>query len=77
MSEPTRRRLGVVLYPVFELLDVFGPLEMFGSLPEQIEITVIAKLFGTKTSEDIALATEYEWHRDAGWDPFARAHGLV
>ena len=22
-------------------------------------------------------ATEYEWHRDAGWDPFARVHGLV
>jgi transcriptional regulator GlxA family with amidase domain len=207
MTTPQRRRLGVVLYPVFELLDVFGPLEMFGSLPEQVEITVIAerpgpvasfqgpqvvathgfadcppidlllvpggfgtreqignaamleflrtraaraevtmsvcsgsallaiaglldgrratsnkmffrelvasgphvewvpqarwvedgsfytssgvsagidmalaviaKLFGEKTSEDLALATEYEWHRDASWDPFARAHGLA
>jgi transcriptional regulator GlxA family with amidase domain len=207
MTDPKRRRLGVVLFPVFELLDVFGPLEMFGALPEQVEITVIAarpgpvgsfqgpevvathgftdcppldlllvpggfgtreqianaalldfvraqaaraevtmsvcsgsallaaagvldgrratsnkmffrelvasgprvqwvaearwvedgpfftssgvsagidmalaviaKLFGAKTSEDIALATEYEWHRDAAWDPFARARGLV
>ena len=26
------RTLGVVLYPRFELLDVYGPVEMFGSL---------------------------------------------
>jgi transcriptional regulator GlxA family with amidase domain len=30
MSEPLR--LGVILYPGFELLDVFGPLEMFNSV---------------------------------------------
>jgi len=40
-------------------------------------LAVIAKLWGEKTAEDLALATEYEWHRDAAWDPFARAHGLV
>ena len=26
------RKLGIVLYPQFELLDVFGPVEMFGNL---------------------------------------------
>jgi transcriptional regulator GlxA family with amidase domain len=207
MGDPKRRRLGVVLFPVFELLDVFGPLEMFGLLSAQIEITtiaerpgpvasfqgpevvatcsfadappldlllvpggfgtrveagnaallaflraqaaraeitmsvcsgslllasagllddrqattnkmffaeiagaaprvhwvrqarwvedgrfftssgvsagidmalaVIARLFGEQTGEDVALATEYDWHRDAGWDPFAAKHGLV
>ena len=206
MADP-RRRLGVILFPVFELLDVFGPLEMFGMLPDRIEIVVvaerpgpvrsfqgpevvaghgfadcppldlllvpggfgtrteaenpamlefvrtrgaraeitmsvcsgslllaraglldgrrattnkmffgeiadaspgvewvrearwvedgsvvsssgvsagidmalavIARLFGEQTAADVALATEYDWHRDAGWDPFARAHGLV
>jgi len=40
-------------------------------------LAVIAKLYGQETSEQLALATEYEWHRDAAWDPFARAHGLV
>ena len=40
-------------------------------------LAVIAKLFGEKTGDELALATEYEWHRDAAWDPFARAHGLV
>jgi hypothetical protein len=32
------RSLGVVLFPGFELLDVFGPLEMYGILPEQVQI---------------------------------------
>jgi transcriptional regulator GlxA family with amidase domain len=29
-DEPRRRTLGVLLFPGFELLDVFGPLEAFG-----------------------------------------------
>jgi transcriptional regulator GlxA family with amidase domain len=40
-------------------------------------LAVITKLFGSTTGDQLALATEYEWHRDAAWDPFARAHGLV
>src|SRR5262249_44460403 len=40
-------------------------------------LAVIAKLVGPQTSELLAKATEYEWHRDAGWDPFAKAYGLV
>ena len=37
-----RLSLAVVLFEGFELLDVFGPLEMFGLLPEQFEIFLIA-----------------------------------
>lgn len=40
-------------------------------------LAVIAKLAGQQTSDAIAVGTEYDWHRDAGWDPFARIHGLV
>jgi len=40
-------------------------------------LAVIARLHGESTSENLAIAAEYEWHRDAGWDPFARIHGLV
>jgi len=33
MSQPgPPRTLGVLLFPDFELLDVFGPLEAFGNL---------------------------------------------
>lgn len=35
-------RIGVVLFPQFELLDVYGPLEMFGAL-ENASITLIAE----------------------------------
>jgi len=40
-------------------------------------LAVMARLYGAETAEQIAIAMEYEWHRDAGWDPFAKIHGLV
>jgi transcriptional regulator GlxA family with amidase domain len=40
-------------------------------------LAVIATLLGESVAEGLALATEYEWHRDPSWDPFAKAHGLV
>lgn len=41
MNHP-RRRLGIVLFPGFELLDVFGPAEMFGVLRDQCEVVLVA-----------------------------------
>jgi transcriptional regulator GlxA family with amidase domain len=40
-------------------------------------LAVIAKLIGPQVSDNLAVATEYDWHRDASWDPFAKVHGLV
>lgn len=40
-------------------------------------LAIIARLLGEAVAEAAALETEYEWHRDAGWDPFARSAGLV
>jgi len=40
-------------------------------------LAVIAKLAGQAISDSLAVATEYDWHRDAAWDPFAKVHGLV
>jgi len=40
-------------------------------------LAVMARLYGAQTAEAIAIAMEYEWHRDANWDPFAKIHGLV
>jgi transcriptional regulator GlxA family with amidase domain len=50
MSDSKPRRLGVVLYPEFELLDVFGPLEMFGMLIGLVEIVVVAQERGPVAS---------------------------
>jgi putative intracellular protease/amidase len=40
-------------------------------------LAAIARMFGNETAKEIALGTEYEWHDDAGWDPFAKLNGLV
>lgn len=40
-------------------------------------LAVIAKQHGSDLSERLATVTEYEWHRDASWDPFAKVYGLV
>lgn len=47
MSTPAPARptltLGAVLYEDFELLDVYGPLEMFGSVGEELRIVTVAE----------------------------------
>jgi putative intracellular protease/amidase len=40
-------------------------------------LAVMAKLYGMEMAERLALGTEYEWHKDASWDPFAKLAGLV
>lgn len=40
-------------------------------------LAAIAELVGTDKAEDVANGCEYAWHRDPGWDPFAKLHGLV
>ncbi|WP_374345425.1 DJ-1/PfpI family protein [Phenylobacterium sp.] len=43
--QPARKVVGVVLYPGFELLDVFGPVEMWANVPE-FEVVMIAEKAG-------------------------------
>jgi transcriptional regulator GlxA family with amidase domain len=50
MSEVAVRTLGAVLYEGFELLDLYGPLEMFGALAEQIRIVTVAEQKGPVAS---------------------------
>jgi transcriptional regulator GlxA family with amidase domain len=40
-------------------------------------LAVITRLTRLELAEAIALLMEYEWHRDAGHDPFAAIHKLV
>ncbi|MEC3912890.1 DJ-1/PfpI family protein [Sphingobium sp. CR2-8] len=41
-----KKKLGMVLFDGFELLDVFGPLEMFGMIKDRVEIVMIAQKAG-------------------------------
>ncbi|GAA1324959.1 hypothetical protein GCM10020360_16330 [Nonlabens tegetincola] len=52
--------IDVVLFDGFELLDVFGPVEFFGSLPDSFDITYVAAAAGPVTSSQGAqvIATQ-------------------
>ena len=38
-------------------------------------LAIIAEICGMEMAEKAAVGMEYEWHRDAGWDPFAKIWG--
>jgi putative intracellular protease/amidase len=38
-------------------------------------LAIIARMLGTEAAEKNAIGMEYEWHRDAAWDPFAKIWG--
>ncbi|HEV3138347.1 MAG TPA: DJ-1/PfpI family protein [Pirellulales bacterium] len=40
------RTLGIVLYPKFELLDVYGPAEIFGNLGRRMKVVMVAQKAG-------------------------------
>jgi len=54
MTQPSpnvpRRTLGAILYPGFELLDLYGPLEMFGALGPELRIVTLAEQAGPVAS---------------------------
>jgi putative intracellular protease/amidase len=47
---PRPRTLGAVLYDKFELLDLYGPLEMFGSIGPELKIVTVAEQAGPVAS---------------------------
>jgi len=44
------RTIGIVLYPRFELLDVYGPAEVFGNLPGKLKVVMVAEKAGPVAS---------------------------
>lgn len=57
------RTVGTLLFPGFELLDVFGPLEMFGALADDYALEMVAETAGAvasrqgpQTLADVAIA---------------------
>ena len=57
------RTLGVILYPGFELLDVFGPLEAFGNLPGLYRVLMVAETRGPVASaQGPQVLAEVDFH---------------
>jgi transcriptional regulator GlxA family with amidase domain len=44
------RRIGALIFPGFELLDMFGPLQMFGLLKDEFEICMVGEGEGAVSS---------------------------
>lgn len=49
-DDSQRLKIGAVVFPGFELLDVYGPLEMFGILRGRVAITMLAESAGEVAS---------------------------
>ena len=63
------RSIGVVLFHKFEILDVFGPLEMYGMVPESFEICMIAEKSGEVASrQGPKSVVEYEFNEKRQYD---------
>ncbi len=55
----TTRTLGAVLYDAFELLDLCGPLEMFGNVGPELRIVTVADAPGpVATSSGVSAGTD-------------------
>lgn len=58
-SSPDMRTVGVALFDGFELLDVFGPLEVFGVLRDQFEIVLVGPEAGpVRSAQGPAVVAE-------------------
>ena len=56
------KTLGALLYPDFEMLDFYGPLEMFGALRDQVRIVTVAQPAGpVKASQGPATVAEFSF----------------
>ena len=42
-----------------------------------MSLAAAAEMFGIEAAREMADGTEYEWHQDPDWDPFAVKEGLV
>jgi transcriptional regulator GlxA family with amidase domain len=68
-ANPAPIKVGAVLFAGFELLDVFGPLEMFGLLGEQASITTLAAEPGSiRSSQGPECVAERALAGDHGLD---------
>lgn len=51
------RRVGALIFPGYELLDLFGPLEMFGLLKDDFDLHLVAESAGPIASNQQVRAT--------------------
>src|SRR2546421_3107604 len=56
------KTVGVILFPEFELLDVFGPCEAYGILPDSFKLTIVAQNRGpVKSAQGPEVIAEHDF----------------
>lgn len=71
------KTLGVILFPDFETLDVFGPLEMFGQLTDNVSVVLIAEHHGlVKSIQGQSVMVDYDWQNAPALDYLLIPGGL-
>lgn len=58
-AAPGKKTVGVVLYPDFEVLDVFGPVEMWANVPNLKVIFVAQKAGAVRSAQGVSAVADY------------------
>jgi putative intracellular protease/amidase len=56
-----RKVIGVVLYPGFEVLDVFGPVEMWANVPDFQVVMIAQKAGPVRSAQGVLVTAEYDF----------------
>src|SRR5690606_19278601 len=63
------RSVAGLLFPGFELLDLFGPLEMLGTLPQEFSLELVAQAPGAvHSAQGVAAVAQRSFDDTAGYD---------
>ena len=63
------RRVGALIFPGFELLDLFGPLEMLGLLNDHFELSLVAENLGpVQSNQRVAASADITIDQGAQFD---------
>lgn len=63
------RTVGALIFPGFELLDLFGPLEMLGLLKEEFELRLVAENLGpVRSNQHVAANADTTTKQDTKFD---------
>ncbi len=58
---PGRKVVGIILYPGFEVLDVFGPVEMWAYIPDFQVIMISEKGGSVKSAQGVSAVADYSF----------------
>jgi len=63
------RRVGALIFPGFELLDLFGPLELLGLMTEHFQLTLVAERAGSiRSNQQVSVVAETDIKSNQEYD---------